>query len=232
MSDPCHLRQTAGVRQTSCSELPHPRRDTVLFAIAAAAIAANALASAAGPALVASHPLWLVALDARNRHLVLAIGAGVGATPFFALGIARGLVFDPLFFLLARRHGDEASRWLSTKSPRSGRMLETIRSLFERAGTVVLFISPNYAVCLVAGQSKMSWRRFLLIDALSTTLQVSAVWLLGSRFREPLSVLVRTMGDNALPLTALSTFVVGALVARNRRRRRLGATNFVNDVAI
>ena len=219
------------MRQTTCSELLLPRRDAVLFAIAAAAMAANALASAAGPALVASHPLWLLVLDARNRHLVLAVGAGVGATPFFVLGIARGLMFDPLFFLLARRHGDEASLWLSTKSPRSGRMLETIRSLFERAGTVVLFISPNYAVCLVAGQSKMSWRRFAVVDTLSTTLQVSAVWLLGSRFREPLSVLVRTVGEHALPLTVLSTFAVGAFAVRNRRRRRLGATTFVSDVA-
>lgn len=226
-----HLRQTAAVRHTLRPELRRSRRDTVLFAIASVAVLANALASAAGPALVATHPLWLLVLDARNRHLVLAVGAGVDVTPFFVLGVARGLLFDPLFFLLARRHGDEAVRWLATKSSRPGRMLEVVRSVFDRAGSVVLFISPNYAVCLVAGQSKMSWRRFVAIDALSTTLQVSAVWLLGSRFRDPLSALVRMMGDHAVPLTLLSTLVVAALGVRNRRRRRVGVENLVSDVA-
>ncbi len=225
-----HLRQTAGVRHTRSSERPGSSRDTPLFAIATVAIAANVVASAAGPALVASHPLWLLVLDARNRDLVLAVGAGVGAAPFFLLGIARGLVFDPLFFLLGRRHGDEASRWLAAKSPRSGRMLETVRSLFERAGSLVLFISPNSAVCLIAGQSKMPWRRFAVIDTLSTLVQVSAVWLLGSRFREPLAVLVQMIGDHALPFTVLSTFTVAALTLRNRRRR-LGGTNLAGDVA-
>ena len=202
-----------------------------LFAVGSLAILANAVATAAGPAIVASHPLWLLVLDARNRHLALAVGAGVSAVPFFAIGIARGLVFDPLFFLLARHHGEEATRWLAGTSPRSARMLGTAQSLFDRAGALVLFASPNYAVCLVAGQSQMSWRRFIVVDTLSTVFQVSAVWVLGMRFREPLGLLVGYAGAQAVPLTAASTSIVAMAMIRNRRRRRRAVAKLDGGVA-
>jgi membrane protein DedA with SNARE-associated domain len=76
----------------------------------------------------------------------------------------------------------------------------------------------------------MSWRRFVIVDALSTTLQVTAVWMLGSQFRDPLSTLVRFMGDHALRLTLASTLVV-ALVAVRNRRRRARVAHLASDVA-
>ena len=51
----------------------------------------------------------LITLDARNRHLLLVVAAGIGAVPFFAIGFFRLLISDPLFFLLGRWYGEPAT---------------------------------------------------------------------------------------------------------------------------
>ena len=191
-----------------------------LFALASLALLANALATALAPALVSSHPVWLIVLDARNRHLALASGAGVGAVPFFAIGLIRGLAFDPVFFALGRTRRDTAVRWLEARSRRSARALNTIMSVFERFGTLLMLVSPNSAVCLAAGVSEMRWRRFLVVDIISTMLQVTAVWVLGAQFRQPLSALVAYISSNAVALTMASSAFVVVVALRDRRRRR------------
>lgn len=210
-------RQSVGVLTRRTRSGAAERTGSLAFALASVALAGNVLATALGPVLVASHPLWLLLLDARNRHLALAIGAGVDATGFFALGISRALVFDPVFFALGRRHGDRALDWLAARSPRSARTVVRVASLFDRAGPALVLLSPNYAVCLAAGSSRMSLRRFLFLDAVGTTVQVYAVWLLGDRFREPLGIVVAFIADHALALTTLS--IAAAAVAAVRRRR-------------
>ena len=193
-----------------------------LVVVATLALLANAVATALSPVLVSSHPTLLILLDARNRHLVLAAGAGVGAMPFFLIGAIRGLVFDPVFFALGRTRRTAALGWLRKRSRRSDHTLDRVLSLFERWGPFLLFLSPNTGICLIAGISKMRWRWFLLIDAVSTTLQVTAVWLIGSQFRQPLGLLVEFVGRNAMPLTVVSSvFVIGTTLRRRMRRSRL-----------
>ena len=191
-----------------------------LFALASLGLLANALATALAPALVSSHPVWLIVLDARNRHLALAAGAGVGVVPFFAIGLFRGLVFDPVFFALGRTRRDTAVQWLQKRSRRSARAVTTIMSVFERFGILLMFVSPNSAVCVAAGASQMRWRKFLIVDTISTTLQVTAVWVLGARFRQPLEALVAYISNNAVVLTVASSAFVVLVALRDRRRRR------------
>ena len=73
-------------------------------------IAIGTVANALTPWLLKNHPLWLVALEARNRNL-LATASRVDVVPFVVFAVVRRMVSDPLFFLLGRLYGDRALRW-------------------------------------------------------------------------------------------------------------------------
>ena len=59
------------------------------------------------PTLVDTHPAWLIALNARNRNLIL-VSNYLDPWTFYGIGIVRLLISDPLFFLLGYWYGDAA----------------------------------------------------------------------------------------------------------------------------
>lgn len=85
----------------------------VLVVIAVASKLGDALA----PTLLAEgHQGVLLALNANDLHLALAAGAGLGLGPYLAVGIARRLLEDPLYYHLGRRYGVRAVDWLEVRT--------------------------------------------------------------------------------------------------------------------
>src|SRR5207253_10581042 len=82
-----------------------PRRTLILLVTPIVILStAGTIASAFIPALAAHHPLLLIALDSRNRMLVLA--RRVDLVPFMTVGILRRVLSDPLFYVLGFLSGD------------------------------------------------------------------------------------------------------------------------------
>ena len=106
------------------------------------------------------HPVALLALSARNRHLLLAVAAGIGAVPYTLVSFARlahprrrllpaGQVVRRPGSALAgspgRRHARPAIRWVERG--------------FDRAAVPIVFLMPgSNLVCLLAGARQMTTR--------------------------------------------------------------------------
>jgi hypothetical protein len=73
---------------------------------------ASKCGDALAPQLLDTSPLLLVALNANDLHLALTAGAGVPWHWWCAVGVARRLVEDPLFFYLGWRYGTKAFDWI------------------------------------------------------------------------------------------------------------------------
>ena len=65
------------------------------------------------PQWVDKHPLWLIALNARNRNLIL-VTNNLDAWSYYGVATLRLLASDPLFFVLGFFYGDRAVAWMET----------------------------------------------------------------------------------------------------------------------
>ncbi|HEX8582256.1 MAG TPA: hypothetical protein VF640_08000, partial [Acidimicrobiales bacterium] len=88
-----------------------PRRLLPLLVVPLVALViASNVGDALAPTLVNEHPVWLMALNARNRNLVLATPY-LDAWSYYIVATLRLLVSDPLFYVLGIWYGDGAVRW-------------------------------------------------------------------------------------------------------------------------
>ena len=110
---------------------PKPSRRTMLLLVVPilVVVASGFVANAFFPTLSTKHPLLLIALDARNRFLVLA--RHVDLVPFVIVAVLRRSFSDPLFYLLGRFYGDNAVRWLQKKGG-GGELVRSPRSCSRR----------------------------------------------------------------------------------------------------
>jgi membrane protein DedA with SNARE-associated domain len=188
------------------------------------------IGTALAPRLVTHHPALLIALDARNRHLLLVVAAGIGAVPFFTIGFFRLLVSDPLFFLLGRWYGEPALQWLEAKAGTGAtRQLRWLERKFGRWGTPLVAIMPNNAICLFAGTSGMRPRTFWTLNVLGTIGRLMLIWWLGKAFQHPLTRVLDWVQRYQWPLVAISVAVVGFQAYRSMGRGELEPLGKVED---
>ena len=110
--------------------LPGRRRSrrarlAVLLSIIAALLVVANVGTILSANLAKDHPVTLLALSARNRHLLLAVAAGIGAVPYTVVSFLRLLAPAIAFFLLGtlvRRPGPALARapGRAARRPRSG----------------------------------------------------------------------------------------------------------------
>ena len=70
------------------------------------------------PTLVDTHPLLLVAMNARNRNLIL-VTNHLDAWSYYIVATLRLLLSDPLFFLIGYWYGDTAIAWMESERRRT-----------------------------------------------------------------------------------------------------------------
>ena len=70
-------------------------RLAILLGIIAALIVASNVGTILSASLVRDHPVALLALSARNRHLLLTVAAGIGAVPYVLVSFARIMPIRP-----------------------------------------------------------------------------------------------------------------------------------------
>lgn len=200
-----------------------PRIGIPVAGIAAFSVV-SAIGTAAGPALLARHPLLAIALSPRLLHLVVAAGS-VPFPVFLGVSVLRLVAADPLHYLLGR-HG---AALLEARSERARWALGRARAVVERAGLAAVAFRPIGSVLVAAGASRLRPLPTALADLVGTTVQVVVIYQGG-----------RTVGlqlGHLSPVTiaALSgaAAIVTALVLARRpaaspppprlRRRRLAA---------
>jgi len=176
------------------------------------------IATAFTPALATRHPLLLIALDARNRFLVLA--RGVDLVPFVVVAVLRRTLSDPLFYLLGRLYGEGALRWLEKKGG-GGQLVVITERIFKRAAYPMVFLFPGAIVCALAGQTGMPVAGFLLANVAGTLTSVLAVRVFSDAISSPVEGLLRFFSRHIVATTSVSVGLVVLSLLLNRAQGRL-----------
>ena len=198
-----------------------PRGRLALVAVPLVVLSVLGIAAAAlTPWLVANAPLLLIALESRNRYLLLVSGK-VDVVPFVVIGLLRRFASDPFYYLLGRWYGDRAVAWLARRTPGGGDVVGEVEQVFRRAAGPLVFLFPGALTCVLAGSAGMRPRRFVAWNLTGSLAAVVGLRLLADAAEGPLDALVAFNDRYAVPLTvAFVAVVLLWLVAGARGGRR------------
>jgi membrane protein DedA with SNARE-associated domain len=188
-------------------ERPKPSRRTLILLVAPIIVITSmgVIATAFTPALAARHPLLLIALDARNRFLVLA--REVDLAPFVIVALLRRTFSDPLFYLLGRLYGQNALRWLEKKAG-FGPLVTVAERFFKRAGYPMVFFFPGAIVCALAGQTGMAPAGFMIANVAGTLTAILAVRRFSDAVSSPVEGLLGFFDRNIVVTTTVTVLLV------------------------
>jgi membrane protein DedA with SNARE-associated domain len=166
-------------------------RLAVLLGVIAALIVASNVGTILSATLVRDHPVALLALSARNRHLLLTVAAGIGAVPYVVVSFARLVAPAVAFYLLGRWYGDRGLRWLERQAGGTPASIRWVEKGFDRAAIPILFLMPgSNLVCLLAGARQMTSRTFAAVLATGILVRLAFFWFMGKAFQDPLQSLL------------------------------------------
>ncbi|MDQ3569769.1 MAG: VTT domain-containing protein [Actinomycetota bacterium] len=200
---------------------PTPRRRTLVLLVVPilAVIVVGNVGNLFHAPLLKEHPLWLAAMEPRNRYLLLVAGK-VSFWPFLLVATARRLVSDPLFYLLGHLYGDRSVRWMERKMGEGGAVVRGIERTFKKAGPLMVFLFPGMPVCILAGATGMSPVVFLTANVVGTVTVVTLLYQLAEVLDGPLGAINRFYGNNTLTLFIITAVLMAYWLWDQRRRGR------------
>lgn len=184
------------------------------------AVIAGYVASALTPTLLqkeGGHPLALLALDARNRNLILTADA-VDAVPFYLVALARLLAVDPFTYLLGRRYGDAGLRWVEQRFTGLKPTVDFLERVFRRAGWLAVALAPGAIVCTLAGAAGMGLVTFAIANLGGTLVRIFLARQVGFAFSGPVDA-IRRFFDRYIVWTTIASFALVALWFWSERKR-------------
>ena len=198
---------------------PLSRRNLTLLLVpvvvlTVAATVANALA----PALLADHPLVLLALAPIFRYMVTT-ATQIDPVPFFTVALVAKFATDPIMYLLGWHYGDAAVRWIERKAG-AGEYVRTLERWFTRARYPVVFLAPNRLVCVLAGATRMPFRSFAAVNVAGTLATITVAWSLSDALSGPIDAFIRFIDRYQWWFTALTVTAVVVSVSLQRREGR------------
>lgn len=182
---------------------------------------------ALAPTLVKTHPLTLIALNARNRNLVLVTNY-LDWWSYYGVGALRLLASDPLFYLLGWWYGDAAVRWMEKRTRTFGSIMRTAERWFGKASAPLVFIMPNNFICLFAGSAGMRPAVFLTLNITGTFFRLYIIRWVGDIFTVPIDWAVDFIQDYRLPLTVLSVGFVAYTIWQETRTGETEVESLLN----
>jgi membrane protein DedA with SNARE-associated domain len=190
-------------------------------------IVVSYIGDALAPQLVNSHPLQLIAMNARNRNLILATNQ-LDAVSYYVVASLRLLLSDPLFFMIGYWYGDAALDWMERRSKSYGPMLRQWERWFGNAAYPLVFIAPNNIVCLFAGAAGMSLTGFFIANITGTLVRLYLIRRLGEAFEAPIDDVLGFINDYRIPLLIVSVIVFTVMMV-NELRETKGEVEAIAD---
>jgi membrane protein DedA with SNARE-associated domain len=186
------------------------------------------IASATFPKLRDDHPLWLIALEPRNRNLVL-VANDVDFLPFLLIATFRKLLSDPLFFLLGYLYGQNALRWVERVYGGGPEVGVWIERVFRKAAYPLVFLAPGALVCALAGVTRMKPRVFVLLNIAGTVCVVVTLNLLAGLVEDPIRDVTDWLDRNYRVLLVVSISLTALYIWTMVRQGRLQTVSQIED---
>jgi membrane protein DedA with SNARE-associated domain len=201
-------------------ETERPDRRTFLLLVVPiiAVLVLGTTANALTSPLLKSHPLLLVAGEARNRNLLLTANL-IDTVPFVVVGVLRRMLTDPLFFLLGHYYGDRAVIWIQRRLGGAEWLARITQDGFRRFSGLMVFLFPGALVCVLAGASRMKVRTFLVLNFTGTVAIVIVLRLFAHTIEGPIEAVQRFNDRNFKWLTAIGIAGVVGYVLLQRKQR-------------
>jgi membrane protein DedA with SNARE-associated domain len=196
---------------------PSRRTMTLLGVPLAVVTVLSYIGDAIMPGLVDEHPLVLLALNPRNRNLILVTNQ-LDPWSYYTVGFVRLILTDPLWFLLGYWYGETALRWAERRTRTFGETLRMLERGFGKAAYPLVFVVPNSWICLFAGSAGMSVPVFVALNFGGTIARLYLVRVLGETFEAPIDAVLDFIGEYRLPLLALSVVLVAVMGALEYRK--------------
>ena len=190
-------------------------------------ISIGTVANAIHPTLVKNHPLLLVALEPRNRWIIL-VADKVEFWPLLIFGTLRRLASDPLFFLLGHLYGDGAVRWAERKFDFGTGTIQKIEKIFQKAGPVLVFLAPGALVCVLAGATGMSPAVFFVLNIVGTLVIVTLLYNFASVVEGPVDAINDFYGNNFKWLTVVTVTLTALYIWNQWRQGKSEIQSLVN----
>jgi membrane protein DedA with SNARE-associated domain len=190
-------------------------------------IVVSYIGDALAPQLVNSHPLQLIAMNARNRNLILATNQ-LDALSYYVVASLRLMLSDPLFFMIGYWYGDAALDWMERRSKSYGPMLRQWERWFGKAAYPLVFIAPNNIVCLFAGAAGMSLTGFFVANITGTLVRLYLIRRLGEAFEAPIDDVLGFISEYRIPLLIVSVVVFTVMMV-NELRETKGEVEAIAD---
>jgi membrane protein DedA with SNARE-associated domain len=197
---------------------PSRRTLTVIVTPIIVLVTIGTVGNAIHPALLKSHPMWLVAMEPRTRYLLLVANKDVALVPFVVVAVIRKLLSDPLFFLLGFLYGDNAVAWVERRFDNNSGMVRRIERLFRRAAPVMVFLFPGPLVCVLAGATGMSVPAFAVFNVVGTVVAVVFYYYLAGTIKGPLDAINNFYSHNFKWLLVLSVLLTVYWLWDQRRK--------------
>jgi membrane protein DedA with SNARE-associated domain len=175
------------------------------------------VANAIWPTLLRTHPLVLIALDPRNRWLVL-VSNKVGTAPFMIVGFVRRVLSDPLFFTLGYLYGDRAVRWVEKRFAPDTGLVPWMEKNFNKFSPALVFFFPGALVCVLAGAMGMNPVLFAVLNIAGTIGILVVLLAFGDIFKGPVNAVTGFFDRHFLLFTAISVLATIYYVWDQRRR--------------
>ena len=163
-------------------------------------VIASNVGDALAPSLVDRHPLWLIALNARNRNLVLVTNQ-LDPCPVLPGRHVPAPAVGPALLRarlpLRRRRGDAG--W-SARRPPTAASCGSAERFFATAAYPLVFIAPNNYICLFAGAAGMPIIAFVILNVTGTVVRLYLIRVVGDIFDSPIQTILDFIKDYRVPL--------------------------------
>ena len=185
-------------------------------------VVAASVGTIVSPSLQKRSPELLLALSARNRHLLMAIGNDVSPVAYVVVSTVRLALAATVCYGLGRAFGPKAIHWFRMVTGMPKASLDKLEQGFEAASWILVpfFVGSNI-VAMLAGQRPVPARRYAALLAIGIAGRLALFWVLAEQLKGPLDWFVRNTARFQWPLMAvLGAWVVGSNAFRFRRSRR------------
>ncbi len=179
------------------------------------------VATGVAPNWATSNPEGLLALNARIRHLLLAIGGGIGWWPYFIIAGLRLALAFAVCHLIGRAFSERVLVWFGKYLGYRREQMSALIESFDRVEWVIVpWFAGSNIVAAISGIRRMHPVRLALLLAVGITARLALYWWLGQRFDDQLDSILDWVTRWQLPLTIGSVVLVLATIALNVKRGR------------
>lgn len=182
------------------------RRNLVIGAIGAT-IVLGWIGDAFWASLVDRNPLALILLNAKPRYLLLTVN-DLDPWVYYTVATVRLLCTKPLVWLVGAWYGPRTVSWAEERTPRAGAAIRWAEHHFGRFGWVIIAITSNNVVCLLAGSAGFSLVWFMVLAIAGTLVRLWLIDHVGGLLGDPIDEFVALVVDHRGWVVAASIAVV------------------------